>query len=96
MTEPEKRTLLSWKFQRYDITQDDILYKTEVWHFHSEMAQWFGCNKFFHQITELVDVNDNGEVTLEEMYGFFGLQSSSGTYFNANKLQGLRKKDDSP
>lgn len=73
VTDAQKEMILGWKFDYYDRNEDDGLSRVEEFVFHEELAQLFGCNKFFDHLTELMDKNKDSEISLQEWNAFFGL-----------------------
>ena len=61
------------KFIFYDADEDGALNRFEEFNFQNQLGTLFGCTNFFHHLNELMNSNNDGQISLLEWNTFFGV-----------------------
>lgn len=73
VSEEEKSVVVNSKFIFYDADEDGALNRFEEFNFQNQLGTLFGCTNFFHHLNELMNSNNDGQISLLEWNTFFGV-----------------------
>lgn len=74
------------KFIFYDANKDGALNHFEEFNFQNELGTLFGCKQFVDHLNELMDSNNDGEISLLEWNTFFGVSGTLNSHAMLTKL----------
>ena len=66
-----KERILLWKFHHYDRNGDNVLFPAEEFIFQLELYEFVRCKAFFDHVSDLVDEDNDGQITHREWTNFF-------------------------
>ena len=78
MSETIRQNILRWKFHYYDRNNDNILYPAEQFVFQTELYEFVRCSAIFDHVTDRIDEDSTGTISLDEWNRFFDENTSSG------------------
>ena len=81
VSDTEKEVTLTWKFSQYDKNKNGLLHPVELFLVRKDILELFGseCWRFKDQLNDLLDEDNDGDVTNQEWNDFFAL-TSPGMY----------------
>ncbi|XP_019864270.1 PREDICTED: uncharacterized protein LOC109593722 [Amphimedon queenslandica] len=80
----ETPALTSWKFQHYDMDNDESLSQSDLQHFYDEVYRLIGTNSFKSHFDRLLDADNNGAVSKQEFRDLFILEEASGSFSSSS------------
>lgn len=72
--------MLPWKFDYIDRNGNGLLSSPEEFSFQLELFEFVGCETFFDHVSELMDVNNDANISYNEWTSFFQVCESEGMY----------------
>ena len=78
VTKARKDLVLPWKFDYIDRNGDKMLSSPEEFFFQMELYEFVRCKSFFDHVSELMDVNNDANISYNEWTSFFQVCENEG------------------